>query len=83
MQCRLLLSSTEKEGTAVAVEELIGGLADGQSPHCYEAFNLVFKMAIESKRKKLDRNSGIDLQESLKWESADCLSSPSPRPGTL
>jgi len=58
MQCDLLISDFKNPTTIALMEENIGHLSDGSSPHCVSALNLGFKKAFELKK----RNRGVLLR---------------------
>ena len=50
MQCDLLVSSFDNPKTTTLMEEKIGRISDGSSPHCAGALKLGFKKAFDTKK---------------------------------
>ena len=68
MQCDLLISDFKNPTTIALMQENIGHISDGSSPHRVSALKIGFKKAFELKK----RNSGVLLRcpnTSCKWYS--------------
>jgi len=52
MQCDLLISDFRNPTTIASMQENIGRISDGSSPHCSGALNLGFEKAFELKKRQ-------------------------------